>query len=127
MAQVTVKLVLLVPLPPGVTTVMWPVVAPFGTVAVICAYEFHFELRETPIELDRGGAGERRPGDGDDGPRGSRLRGEAGHGGPDHEVGRAPSGPDRGRHRDRAREGTKWHLRGDLRVRDEREGRSHAI
>src|SRR5947209_2901760 len=49
MAQVTVKLVLLVPLPPGVTTVMWPVVAPFGTVAVICAYEFTLNFARLPL------------------------------------------------------------------------------
>ena len=46
---VTVKLAALVPVPPGVVTVMEPVVAPAGTVAVICVPESTVKSAATPL------------------------------------------------------------------------------
>jgi hypothetical protein len=45
----TVKLPLLLPVPPEVVIVIGPVVAPDGTVAVICDAEFTVKLAETPL------------------------------------------------------------------------------
>ena len=44
-AGMTVKLAALVPVPPGVVTAIGPLVAPAGTVAVICASDVHGEDR----------------------------------------------------------------------------------
>ena len=46
----TVKLVALVTVPPVVVTLIFPVVAPVGTVAVICLSEFHRDARGLPVE-----------------------------------------------------------------------------
>jgi len=50
-ATVTVKLVVLVPLPPGPVTVIGPVVAPVGTVAVIWVSEFTVNVADLPLNL----------------------------------------------------------------------------
>jgi hypothetical protein len=44
----TVKFMALVPVPPGVVTLILPVTAPTGTVAVICVAEFTTKLARTP-------------------------------------------------------------------------------
>src|SRR3989440_11813824 len=48
-ATVTVKLVALVAVPPGVVTLIGPVVAPLGTVAVICVSEFTAKEAAAPL------------------------------------------------------------------------------
>src|SRR5438552_9855633 len=48
-ATVTVKLVALVAVPPGVVTLIAPVVAPLGTVAVICVSEFTAKEAAAPL------------------------------------------------------------------------------
>jgi hypothetical protein len=48
---VTTKSFALVAVPPGVVTVMGPVVAPAGTVAVICVFEFTVKLAEVPLNV----------------------------------------------------------------------------
>ena len=45
--------VVLVPVPPGVVTVILPVVAVFGTVAVICEYESTVKLAFAPLNFTR--------------------------------------------------------------------------
>jgi hypothetical protein len=47
---VTTKLVLLVAVPSGVVTVMGPVVAPAGTVAVICVLLLTVKVAATPLK-----------------------------------------------------------------------------
>ena len=47
-SYVTVKVSELVAVPPGVVTVIFPVCAPLGTVAVICVYEFTVKVALTP-------------------------------------------------------------------------------
>ena len=47
----TVKLVVLVALPPFVVTAILPVVAPVGTVAVICVSEFTVNTAEVPLNF----------------------------------------------------------------------------
>jgi hypothetical protein len=48
----TVKLAVLVPVPPGVVTEIGPVVAPLGTVAVICVAELTvYDVAATPLNL----------------------------------------------------------------------------
>lgn len=49
--MLTVKSVVLVAVPPGVVTVIFPVVAPVGTVAVICVAEFTVNVAVTPLNL----------------------------------------------------------------------------
>jgi hypothetical protein len=48
---VTVKLVALVAVPPAVVTLMVPVVAPLGTVAVICVDEFTVKVALVPLNF----------------------------------------------------------------------------
>src|SRR5437762_2473794 len=49
---VTVKLLELVPVPPAVVTLIVPVVAPLGTVAVICVSEFTVkDEASVPVDL----------------------------------------------------------------------------
>src|SRR3989442_1019788 len=48
-ATVTVKLVALVAVPPGVVTLIAPLVAPLGTVAVICVSEFTVKEAAAPL------------------------------------------------------------------------------
>src|SRR5437016_2943895 len=48
---VTVKLVALVAVPPGVVTLMVPVVAPVGTVAVICVAELTVKVAFDPLKF----------------------------------------------------------------------------
>ena len=50
MGYVTVKLLLLAPFPPGVTTVIGPVVAPAGTVALISVYDFTLNNAAFPLK-----------------------------------------------------------------------------
>jgi hypothetical protein len=51
-AGITVKLLALVPLPPGAATMMGPVVAPAGTTAVICPAETTAKLAAAaPLKL----------------------------------------------------------------------------
>jgi hypothetical protein len=50
-AVVTVKSDVLIAVPPGVVTVMRPVVAPVGTVAVILAAELTMKVAVTPLNL----------------------------------------------------------------------------
>jgi hypothetical protein len=45
----TMKLVALLPVPPGVVTVILPVVAPEGTVAVILVVELSMKVAGTPL------------------------------------------------------------------------------
>ena len=53
----TVKLVALVAVPPGVVTVIAPLVAPLGTVAVILRVAVHREGCGSAVEADRRGVG----------------------------------------------------------------------
>ncbi len=48
---VTSKLVALVAVPPGVVTAMGPSVAPLGTVAVICVFEFTVKVAAVPLNF----------------------------------------------------------------------------
>ena len=48
---VTVELVALVAVPPGVVTAMGPLAAPLGTVAVICASEFTVNVAAVPLNV----------------------------------------------------------------------------
>src|SRR5690348_11826248 len=48
---VTVKLPALVPVPPGPVTAIGPVVAPLGTVAVICVAEFTVNVADVPLNF----------------------------------------------------------------------------
>jgi len=70
----TVKVPLLVAVPPGVVTLIRPVVAPLGTVAVIEAEEPTVKLALAPFEAHRRRAGEVRAADRDRGPRGAAGR-----------------------------------------------------
>jgi len=47
----TVKLVLLLALPPFVVTVIFPVTAPVGTVAVICVSETTLKVADCPANV----------------------------------------------------------------------------
>ena len=47
----TVKLVELDAVPPGVVTAIFPVVAPTGTVAVICVSEFTTNVADVPLNV----------------------------------------------------------------------------
>ncbi len=49
--QFTVKLVVLLALPPLVVTAIFPVVAPVGTVAVICVSEFTVKVADFPLKV----------------------------------------------------------------------------
>ncbi len=46
-----VKIEALVPVPPGVVTEIWPVVAPFGTVALIEASETTENVADVPLNV----------------------------------------------------------------------------
>ena len=48
---VTVKLVLLIRVPPGVTTLTLPEVAPVGTLVLICVLETTVNLAAVPLKL----------------------------------------------------------------------------
>src|SRR5689334_24298167 len=48
---VTAKLPVLVPVPPGPVTAIAPVVAPEGTVAVICVAEFTVYVADVPLNV----------------------------------------------------------------------------
>ena len=49
--MLTVKSVVLVAVPPGVVTVIFPVVAPVGTVVVICVAEFTVNVAVVPLNF----------------------------------------------------------------------------
>src|SRR5437868_9364778 len=50
---VTVKLLVEVPLPVGVVTLIEPVVAPAGTVAVTCVSELTVQVAEVPLNVTK--------------------------------------------------------------------------
>jgi hypothetical protein len=103
----TVKLVALVAVPPGVVTLIGPVVAFAGTAAVICVLLLTMNVAASPLNLDRGGAGEGGAGDRDARARRTAGGGERGHRGRDRESRRAGGAAGGRRHADLAGRGAR--------------------